>query len=236
MKKRDFIKVSLLGAAGCATLPSSARSLNSSAKPAFEALPHSFEIGAVKGLFSTEEIISHHKNNFASPAKLLSNMDLQGNKSKKIFRNPHLFDRNTVQLAGEFFNHRIFFKSISGSSLEISNTFNQEINKSFGSIENMKNEMSRKVNLSKKEGWLWLIRSGDKLAITTTRNNDNPFMTHLPKSQQGFPLIAIDLYRHSIENSLVSSKDDYFTAFWNALNWNYVSERFVKAEKSTKLR
>lgn len=231
MKKRDFIKISLLSAAGCITLPSSAKSQRGKAKPAFEALPFSFENGHINKLFSAKEIAVHHQNNYAAPASALSNMNLHGKKSKKIFKRPHLYNEHTMQLVGEFFNHRIFFKSISSGSVEITPELSQQIRKSFGTIGNLKKELAFQVSKSMQEGWLWLIHNGNTLTIVSTKNNDNPLMANLPQHQQGFPLIAIDLWSHAIDNSQAVSKEEYFSEFWNALNWSYISERFAKAEK-----
>ncbi len=47
----------------------------------------------------------------------------------------------------------------------------------------------------KESGWVWLVWTGTKLAVTTTRNEDSPLMDDV--EIQGSPIIAIDLWEHA---------------------------------------
>lgn len=232
MKKRNFIKLSLLGTAGVITVPAFSNITDNAKRPAFEALPLAHDIDSQ--IFSEKEIASHHKNHFEIPASKLNNLDLRGYKSKKIFRNSHLYNQDTIQQAGSFYNHRIFFKSISGNNFSPDGELTTAIKRSFGSFNSFTNQFKHKALSQQEDGWIWLIYSENTLKITTTTNNNNPLMSHMPASVQGFPIIAMDTWKHAYEESFNSDKEAYLDAFFSTLNWEYTSERYQRAKENSK--
>ncbi len=72
-------------------------------------------------------------------------------------------------------------------------------------------------------GWAWLVRDGDRLAITSTANQDNPLMEG---KAPGDVLLGLDVWEHSYYLKYQNRRPDYITAFWNVVNWDEVAKNF----------
>ncbi len=78
-------------------------------------------------------------------------------------------------------------------------------------------------------GWAWLIMdSSDKLLITNTPNQDNPLMG--TSKQQGYPLLAIDVWEHAYYLQYKNERGSYIDAFMNVIDWDEVSRRYKMAQ------
>ena len=74
-------------------------------------------------------------------------------------------------------------------------------------------------------GWAWLVRDGDKLAITSTPNQDNPLMEG---RRPGDVLLGLDVWEHAYYLKYQNRRPDYVTAWWNVVNWGEVAKRYGK--------
>ena len=71
-------------------------------------------------------------------------------------------------------------------------------------------------------GWAWLVRDGDKLAITSTANQDNPLMEG---KAAGDILLGLDVWEHAYYLNYQNRRPDYVEAWFNVLNWGEVERR-----------
>jgi superoxide dismutase, Fe-Mn family len=225
MKKRDFIKISLFGAASCAVSPMLAANSKSKVRPTFEAVPAANEIVPANNLFKKNELAQHHKLFFENSANYLNKLELNGQKSRKIFLNSHKHN----QQAGAFYNHRIFFKTITKGGNKVNDTILSLLKSSFGSFNAFVEEFNRTALSLNGDGWVWLVNDKNTLKITSTKGNDNPIMSNIPSAKRGFPIIALDMWEHAYANS---NKEQYLNAFWKSVNWAYVSIRHQRAQKA----
>ncbi len=67
-------------------------------------------------------------------------------------------------------------------------------------------------------GWVWLQPD---LEIVTTANQDTPL-----SSNQGAPLLGLDVWEHAYYLDYKNKRDDYVSAWWNVVNWDFVSTRY----------
>jgi len=131
--------------------------------------------------------------------------------------------------AGGYYNHSLYFKCMGPKSEgQPKDTLAAAITKKFGSFDEFttafKNEATKQFGSS----WVWLIvdRSGN-LQITSTQNQDNPLMRNA--LVPGKPILALDLWEHAYYLDYQYKRKNYVDAFFNAINWNKVSENYEEA-------
>ena len=70
-------------------------------------------------------------------------------------------------------------------------------------------------------GWAWLVKNPDgSLEITQTFNADTPL------TGAATPLLTCDVWEHAYYVDYRNARPSYIEAFWNLLNWDFVSANF----------
>ena len=94
------------------------------------------------------------------------------------------------------------------------------INAAFGSFDSFK-EQWNKAGLGRfGSGWVWLIREGNKLSITSTPNQDNPLM------EGKNAILGVDVWEHAYYLKYQNRRADYLSAWWNVVNWSAVGQSY----------
>lgn len=131
---------------------------------------------------------------------------------------------------GGHWNHRFFWQIISpAKGLQASASLLTQINKDFGSLDNLKVEFNKAATTRFGSGWAWLLWSNGKLVISSTANQDNPLMDIA--EVKGTPVLALDVWEHAYYLKYQNKRADYINAFWNVVNWDFVSQQFEKIIK-----
>lgn len=132
---------------------------------------------------------------------------------------------------GGHYNHDLFW-SILGPNAggEPTGDLADAINKTFGSFDEMKKQVSAAGATRFGSGWAWLIVKADgSLAVCSTPNQDNPLMDIA--EVKGTPILGIDVWEHAYYLKYQNKRPDYLAAIWNVINWNAVADRYAKAKK-----
>jgi Fe-Mn family superoxide dismutase len=95
------------------------------------------------------------------------------------------------------------------------------INSAFGDFEKFKEQFQAAGVARFGSGWVWLVKEGGKLAITSTPNQDNPIMDGKPA-----PIFGNDVWEHAYYLKYQNRRPDYLKAWWNVVNWPEVAKRF----------
>lgn len=125
--------------------------------------------------------------------------------------------------AAQVWNHTFFWNSMSpNGGGQPSHSFTNEINRSFGSLDEFKQQFKAAATTQFGSGWVWLIKDKqNKLKITKTPNADTPI------SQEGTPLIVLDVWEHAYYLDFQNRRPDYIQAFLNNLiNWSFAEKNF----------
>ncbi len=131
---------------------------------------------------------------------------------------------------GGHYNHELFWNIMNPKGGgEPSGELAEKIRKTFGSFQQMKEEFNKAAMGQFGSGWAWLIVQNGKLKITATPNQDNPLMDVV--SEKGYPLMGVDVWEHAYYLKYQNRRGDYVSAFWNLINWPYVTERYNEAMK-----
>ena len=107
----------------------------------------------------------------------------------------------------------------------------------FGGIGEFKTAFTEAAMKHFGSGWAFLVyRPDGKLGITTTRNEDNPLMTDfVAPEQQGRFILCLDLWEHSYYLKYRHDRRKYVEAWWNVVNWNFVSRSYAVATSKVRV-
>ena len=73
-------------------------------------------------------------------------------------------------------------------------------------------------------GWAWLCKTGDKLEICSSANQDNPLMPGIC-TDNSIPVLGIDVWEHAYYLNYQNRRPDYINAFFNLINWEEVNSK-----------
>lgn len=124
---------------------------------------------------------------------------------------------------GGHWNHDLFWNIMApNAGGEPVGALAKAIDADFGSFANFKAEFDKAAMGRFGSGWAWLVEKGDKLAVVSTANQDNPLTDGLK------PLMGIDVWEHAYYLKYQNRRADYVAAWWNVVNWEAVAGRFGK--------
>ena len=94
----------------------------------------------------------------------------------------------------------------------------------FDNFDNFKKIFSEQAISIQGSGWCWLVfnQTYNKIEIITTQNQDSPWTI------QKTPLLGLDVWEHAYYLKYQNRRSDYVKAWWNAVNWDYVENRFAE--------
>src|SRR6266542_6581751 len=160
---------------------------------------------AIKGKADLEE---------KSVEDLISDLKLVPEDKRTVVRNN----------AGGHANHTFFWEIMSpDGGGEPEGELADEINDTFGSLDELKKAVNDAGVNRFGSGWSWLVHDGTGLAVYSTANQDSPIM------QSDEPLLGIDVWEHAYYLKYQNRRPDYLEAWWNVVNWPAVAERYDKA-------
>jgi superoxide dismutase, Fe-Mn family len=132
--------------------------------------------------------------------------------------------RNT---GGGYLNHKLFWKMLAPArGQQPSKELMNAITRDFGSFDAFRENFTRAANSVPSEGWAWLIYSNNRLKVTCTEGNKSPVMD--TSSEQGIPLLCLDLWKHAYTETYGEDRSAYVRSFWNVVNWDFVSLRYSR--------
>ena len=126
-------------------------------------------------------------------------------------------------------NHSLFWQLMSKTGGgEPKGELAKAINAKFGNFGAFKDEFTKAALGQFGSGWAWLSWNVSvnkaEMRIDATANQDSPLM------QNRTPLLALDVWEHAYYLKYQNKRADYIAAFFNVINWDFVAERFNKAQ------
>lgn len=146
-----------------------------------------------------------------------------------LLRNPNQIPEDIRQAVinhgGGHLNHSLFW-TIMGPDTggQPTGTLAEEINKTFGGFEQLKEQLTNAALGIFGSGWAWLDIYEGKLRICTTRNQDSLLM------EGKIPILGIDMWEHAMYLLYQNRKSEYVAAWWNIVNWKEVNSRYESAK------
>jgi Fe-Mn family superoxide dismutase len=132
---------------------------------------------------------------------------------------------------GGHLNHVLFWQMMSKTGGgEPKNELVKAIESNFGSFSAFKDSFGKAATTRFGSGWAWLVWNAGKLEIVSTANQDSPLMGKTLAGCEGIPLLGLDVWEHAYYLKYQNKRADYITAWWNVVNWDFVTERYLKAK------
>jgi Fe-Mn family superoxide dismutase len=235
--KRTFLKSAFLGTAGLftigfisklkATIPSrSKRKWNG--EFVLPGLPYAYN--ALEPYIDAKTMELHHSKHHATYTErfnaAVKEAGLTGKTALEILKEVSKYSIGIRNNGGGYLNHKLFWKMLApATGQQPSKELLDAINANFGSFDAFKEKFSTTAKTLFGSGWTWLIFTDDgKLKITSTPNQDSPVMDIV--QERGLPLLCIDVWEHAYYLKYQNRRAEFIDAFWNIVNWNFVSQRF----------
>jgi Fe-Mn family superoxide dismutase len=126
---------------------------------------------------------------------------------------------------GGHINHTMFWKIMKGGGggQPVGNVA-QAITGTFGSFDSFKEKLGQAGITRFGSGWAWLVKSGGKIDIYSTANQDSPVM------EGKSPILGLDVWEHAYYLKYQNRRPDYIDAWWNVVNWDKAAELYSGAK------
>ncbi|PPQ93061.1 hypothetical protein CVT25_011937 [Psilocybe cyanescens] len=198
--------------------------------------PLPYPYNALEPYISEEIMVLHHTKHHQTYVNALNAAEASYAKAST----PK--ERIALQAALKFnggghINHSLFWKNLAPSAAVNKGTggvlrdgaFKTAIEKTFGSLDNLKKEFNAATAGIQGSGWGWLgvNPSNKQLEISTTPNQD-PLLTLVP-------IIGVDIWEHAFYLQYKNVKVDYLAAIWNVINFEEAEARYNEAVGASKL-
>jgi Fe-Mn family superoxide dismutase len=187
-----------------------------------------YEFGALEPHIDAKTMEIHHDKHHGAyveklNAALEKHPDLQNKKIEDILSGikdmPEDIRTAIQNNGGGHHNHTLFWESMKpGGSQNVP----EAITKQFNSLDDFKAKMTEAGVGRFGSGWAWLVKSGDKLEVYSTANQDSPLM------ESKMPILGLDVWEHAYYLKYQNRRPDYISAWWNVVNWDVVAERLNK--------
>jgi len=248
MTRRQAIKTTALASAALATLPGAIAQpvtpinpgqplITTTASGPFTLPPLPYSYDALEPFIDVQTMQIHHdKHHAAYVANLnkavatlpqdkgLSN-DSIGGLLKVLDSIPESVRTAVRNNGGGHYNHSLFWQMMKkNGGGEPTGDLAKAIDINFGSFSTFKDSLAKAGLGQFGSGWAWLVLDGKQLKIEPTANQDTPLSTGKT------PLLGVDVWEHAYYLKYQNKRADYITAWFNVVNWDFVSERYAKAK------
>lgn len=121
-------------------------------------------------------------------------------------------DKTTLRNNGGGHMNHSFFWTIMGQEKETQTDLVENIKKTFGSVDQFKEQFSNAALSRFGSGWAWLVEDEKgELKVYSTANQDSPYLNNHT------PLIGLDVWEHAYYLQYQNKRPDYVKNWWNVL-------------------
>jgi Fe-Mn family superoxide dismutase len=170
----------------------------------------------------------HHSAYVTNLNKALESApDLQNKKIEELLANNCAVVPENIRTAvrnngGGHVNHSMFWQIMGpGGGGQPGGALAGAIKSTFGGFDQFKEKLNTAGVTRFGSGWAWLVKSGGKIDILSTANQDSPIM------EGKFPVMGVDVWEHAYYLKYQNRRPDYINAWWNVVNWKEIEKRFA---------
>jgi Fe-Mn family superoxide dismutase len=202
---------------------------------AFTVPPLPYALDALEPYIDKQTMEIHHDKHHGAYVTNLNKAlesapDLQNKTVEELLANNCAIVPENIRTAvrnngGGHINHSMFWQIMAPKAGgNPSGNVAQAINSTFGSFDQFKEKMNAAGVGRFGSGWAWLVKSGGKVEIISTANQDSPVM------EGKFPVMGVDVWEHAYYLKYQNRRPEYLGAWWNVVNWPEIEKRFNSAK------
>ena len=240
MTRRQALKTAAVASAAWATLssirvsgaPAERGPATASGPFSLPPLPYAFD--ALEPSIDARTMEIHHDKHHAAYVTNLNKAvaefpDLAGKKIEELLKDlnavPEKMRTAVRNQGGGHYNHSLFWNMMKkGGGGTPKGELAGAIDKNFGSFSGFKDKFTEAATKVFGSGWGWLVMGNGALKIESAPNQDTPL------SQGKLPLLGIDVWEHAYYLKYQNRRPEYIAAWFNVINWDFVSERFSERQ------
>jgi Fe-Mn family superoxide dismutase len=172
----------------------------------------------------------HHQAYVDNLNKAIAGTEHENKSLEELVANASKISPAVRNNGGGHWNHSFFWEILGpNGGGQPTGKLSEAINAGFGSLDGLKEKVNAAGTTRFGSGWAWLVVKDGKLEVTSTPNQDNPLMD--VAEVKGTPVLGIDVWEHAYYLKYQNRRPEYLAAFWSAVNWTKVAERFENASK-----
>jgi Fe-Mn family superoxide dismutase len=138
----------------------------------------------------------------------------QDDKEKKIFNN-----------AGQVWNHDFYWRSLSPKPTKPSGALAQAIDRDFGGVAPLIEELAKAGKEQFGSGWAWLVSKAGRLAVEKTANAVDPM------AKGTNCLLTVDVWEHAYYLDYQNERPKYLqTVLSHIVNWDFAAQNLEKED------
>ena len=124
-----------------------------------------------------------------------------------------------INHGGGHYNHSLFWQWMNPrGGGEPRTELGEALREKYGSFQAFVDAFSEAALGLFGSGWVWL---NPNLEITSSTNQDTPMLTG---GQE--PILGLDVWEHAYYLDYKNSRADYIKAWWDVVDWDFVSDKF----------
>lgn len=137
---------------------------------------------------------------------------------------PKEIRKDIINQGGGVANHNLYFSILSPKPRKYpSGNLLTDINKKYGNVENLKEEISKRAINQFGSGYSWLVINEDnELDVISTSNQDSPLIFKMK------PILTIDVWEHAYYLKYKNLRANYVKNIWNIIDWAKVEENYLR--------
>ncbi|GAB5352342.1 superoxide dismutase [Qipengyuania sp. 483] len=194
---------------------------------AFELIDLPYEDTALEPAVSAKTLSyhhgKHHKAYIDKTNAAIEGGDLEGKKLKEVISSARGSDQGLFNNSAQSWNHGFYWHSMASEETAVSDELKSMIDKAFGSIDELKNELKERGAGHFASGWVWLAVKNGELTIEETHDGDT-----LADQDGVNPLLVIDLWEHAYYLDHQNARPEYLGAVSDKLNWSFASDNLAR--------
>lgn len=165
----------------------------------------------------------HHQTYVTNLNNLIKGTDFEDMELEEIVKNS---EGGMFNNAAQVWNHTFYWHCLApNAGGEPTGQLLSMIQQHFESFENFKEQFTQAAVKTFGSGWAWLILTPQNtLEIQSTSNALTPLCSI------NTPLMTCDVWEHAYYIDYRNARPKYLDAFWNLVNWEFVSAKLATAQ------